>query len=275
MSELISILPMNNQTISWDLAITAYLRHLDACGRTAGTRRIHKSYANMLRSTGRTPADVTTSSIERMFENRTWKPETRKSARAVARSFFDWCHKNDLTDSNPALSLSSVRVPESHGRPAPTNVVQDAIAETDDERVKLMIRFAAYAGLRCCEICKIKSSDWNGELLEVVGKNQRRRQVPILSPRLKDALVAANGYLFPGQVDGHLSAGYVSKLIGRALPTGTTAHQLRHRFATAAYEGTRDLLAVSALLGHSKPETTRRYVAMPMESLFAAVKAAS
>jgi site-specific recombinase XerD len=52
---------------------------------------------------------------------------------------------------------------------------------------------------------------------------------------------------------------------------GWTAHTLRHRFATVAYAGERDLLAVQVLLGHSKPETTRLYVLIPDASLRAAV----
>jgi integrase len=66
----------------------------------------------------------------------------------------------------------------------------------------------------------------------------------------------------------------VSKLLSRALPPGWTGHTLRHRLATAAYGGTRDLLAVSALLGHSRPETTQRYVRLPDDAIRAAVAAA-
>lgn len=46
-----------------------------------------------------------------------------------------------------------------------------------------------------------------------------------------------------------------------------TPHPLRHRFATRAYAVDRDLLAVQTLLGHASPVTTRRYVAVPDESL--------
>ena len=72
---------------------------------------------------------------------------------------------------------------------------------------------------------------------------------------------AAGGWLFPGQVDGHLSPDYVGTLLRRLLGRGYSAHTLRHRFASRAYAGTRDLLAVQNLLGHSKPETTQRYIA--------------
>ena len=79
----------------------------------------------------------------------------------------------------------------------------------------------------------------------------------------------------PGQTDGHLSADYVGVLMARALPDGLTAHTLRHRFATAAYGATRDLLAVQELLGHSSPETTRNYVQLPADALRRAVEAAA
>lgn len=36
------------------------------------------------------------------------------------------------------------------------------------------------------------------------------------------------------------------------MPNGWTAHTLRHRMASVSYAGTRDLLAVGAVLGHSR-----------------------
>ena len=41
------------------------------------------------------------------------------------------------------------------------------------------------------------------------------------------------------------------------------------------FAGTHDLLAVGAVLGHSRPETTQRYVRMPTDALTAAVAAAA
>lgn len=41
------------------------------------------------------------------------------------------------------------------------------------------------------------------------------------------------GHVFPGRIDGHLSAAYVGKRISKLLPPNWTAHTLRHRFASA------------------------------------------
>jgi integrase len=65
-----------------------------------------------------------------------------------------------------------------------------------------------------------------------------------------------NGWAFPGQDHGHVSANHVGVIPKRLLGEGHTSHTLRHMFASKAYADTRDLRAVRTLLGHSKPETT-------------------
>jgi site-specific recombinase XerC len=52
--------------------------------------------------------------------------------------------------------------------------------------------------------------------------------------------------------------------------TGRKRQLARHRFATTAYAAERDLLAVQQLLGHSRPEVTARYTALPGDALRAA-----
>jgi integrase/recombinase XerC len=67
------------------------------------------------------------------------------------------------------------------------------------------------------------------------------------------------------------SARRIAEVICECLPDGWTTHTLRHRFATAAYAVDRDLFAVQQLMGHQRPETTSRYVAVPDGALAAAV----
>ena len=169
---------------------------------------------------------------------------------------------------------NAVRVPAGVARPVPDDVLHEALARAD-ERDRTMILLGAYAGLRCMEIARVHSRDWDGSGLYVTGKGGKTRYVPIVRMDLRRALSVCDGYLFPGQDGGHLSAGYVSKRLARALPAGWTGHTLRHRCGTAMYAGTRDLLAVGAVLGHARPETTRRYVRLPDDALISAVRAAA
>ncbi len=79
------------------------------------------------------------------------------------------------------------------------------------------------------------------------------------------------GWVFPGQINGHLSPDRVGHLLTDVLGAGWSGHSYRHRFATAAYAAERDLEAVRMLLGHASPATTARYVALPEGALRAAV----
>jgi integrase/recombinase XerC len=80
--------------------------------------------------------------------------------------------------------------------------------------------------------------------------------------------------MFPGAEDGHLTPQHVGKLMARALPDHWTAHTLRHRFATRAYRGSRNLRAVQVLLGHSSVATTERYTAVEDDEIRAAMMSA-
>lgn len=217
---------------------------------------------------------VSREALDHVLAQRAWAPETRRSARAVARGFFTWCVSVEIMKNNPADALMSVKVPAGFARPAAEKTIAGALS-ISDHRSQLMIRFAAYCGLRCCEIAQIHGRDWDGERLIVHGKGSKLRTVPVLDEHLVYALSRCDGWLFDGRTDGHLSAGHVTVLLSRALPDGITGHMLRHRFATVAYNNTHDLLAVGAVLGHSKPETTKRYVQQPFDALVNVVAAAA
>ncbi|MDN5768083.1 MAG: site-specific integrase [Humibacillus sp.] len=161
----------------------------------------------------------------------------------------------------------------------------------DDDRVRLAVQLAAFAGLRRAEIARIHTRDIEDDCLHVVGKGGHERLVP-LHPELRAALRAElarrrvglpgvgwgstdprpDGWLFPSDRPGEpITAGHIAKLVAAALPPGFTTHTLRHRFATRAYRVGRDLRAVQELLGHAAPETTARYAAVPDRALTDAV----
>ena len=130
--------------------------------------------------------------------------------------------------------------------------------------------------MRCAEIAQVAGADLVDGVLRVRGKGGKVRRVPVTNPELLAALERSGGaWLFPNGLGGHLSAGRVSRLLSDALPEGWTAHTLRHRMATRGYAATRDLLAVGRVLGHSRPETTQRYVLLPEDALLDVVRGAA
>lgn len=157
-----------------------------------------------------------------------------------------------------------------------------------DGRVMLMLRLAAEAGLRRAEVAKVHTrdlvEDLDGYKLTVHGKGDKPRTIPI-TDELGDLLTvgaaghtpgaAVPGYLFPGDEDGHLSPRYVGKLCAAAMPGEWTLHKLRHRFATRAFRGSRNLRAVQTLLGHASVATTEVYTAVDDAEVRAAMESAS
>jgi integrase/recombinase XerC len=224
--------------------------------------------------TGGHPWDVTTDQMLAWLGAQVWATETRRSYRAALCSFYRWAHISGRMASNPAALLPPIKPPVRLPRPTPEGVLAAALLAATP-RVQLMVLLAAREGLRRSEIAQVHSRDLEHDLtgwsLHVHGKGSKDRLVP-LSEQVWTLLSGAPaGFLFPGAIDGHLSPAYVGKLVSRVLGVGWSAHTLRHRFATVAYAGERDLLAVQMLLGHSKPETTRLYVLIPNASLRAAV----
>jgi integrase/recombinase XerC len=258
----------------WADALTEYTNHLRAGGRAPGTVRLHRHYLRHVATYARDPYAATVVQLTRALSVNHWQPETRKSARGVISAFYRWAYLSGHVAADPSLLLPAVSVPPGQPRPAPEAVLERALALADD-RERRMLLLAAFAGLRCSEIARVNTADLVGSTLYVTGKGGKTRTVPILRDELLHDIRRADGWLFPGRVEGHLGAGTVTSLLSDVLPDGWTGHTLRHRFASRAYAGTRDLLAVGALLGHSRPETTKRYVLMPDDALRAAVAAAA
>jgi integrase len=261
------------EPISWQSAIFSYLTTLTAVGRAAGTVRLKRYYLRRLQDLAPRPDLLTGEHLAVYIAAQVWEPETRRSFTSTVRAFYRWAVRSGHAASNPVDELPPVSIPPAVPRPASDRDIALG-REHAEYRVKLMILLGSTIGLRCCEISRIHSRDWDGRELIVHGKGSKDRALPVTNLMLVHVLNHLDGYLFPGRIDGHLSAGYVSKLIGQALPGETTAHQLRHRCATVAYAETHDLMAVSTLLGHSKPETTKRYVRVASSALLAAVRAA-
>lgn len=226
---------------------------------------------------GLSPWEVTPDDLSRWMSAREWSPETRRTYRSALRSFYGWAHATGRTLQNPAALLPAVRRPTRAPRPTPEALVSETLAAADD-RARLMVLLAARTGLRRGEIAQAHTDDlvttMTGPSLLVRGKGRRQRLVPLSGEVARALREVPPGWVFPGQVDGHLSPGHVGKLMSSVLGQGWTAHTLRHRFATVAYAAQRDVFAVQQLLGHASPETTQIYVQLPDDALRAAVEAA-
>lgn len=264
-----------NHDATWNALMGGFVTYLQAADRSPGTIRLYRYRIMLLAEHAKRPSACTPDMLLHLLARPGWAPETRKSVRTAWRAFFGWAVRAGKVSVDPTLDLPAISVPQAEPRPAPERVVRASILAASD-RERFMVQLGAYAGLRCCEIARVHADDWDGRILQVVGKGRKVRRVPIRQPELVQQLDQLEGWAFPNRWTGQpITAGHVSKLLSRVLGHGWTAHPLRHRFGTIALEATKDLLAVGQVMGHSRPETTQRYCKVGQERLDAVAIAAA
>ena len=225
------------------------------------------------------PSDVCSDDLIEWSGAQEWAPETRHGYHASARLFFRWWATQDGGTASPADALTGIRRHTPPPRPTPEDILHDAIAAATP-RTQLILRLAAELGLRRSEIATLHrrhlTESPDGWTLTVHGKGGRTRVLPVTASLAHAVRHAGDAWIFPGQIDGHLSPRWVSKLAAQVLPPGWSLHTLRHRFATTAYRhGGHDLLGVQQALGHGSVQTTQRYTAGSPDSIRAMTASAA
>lgn len=263
----------------WQKSLNQFATWQKSKGHSANMlKKYREKLSQLANETGApTPWRLSASELAEWIGGHKWSRETARQARTCLRCFYRWANKFGYTPTNPALALDPVRTVPALPRPASENAYHQALDEAGP-RVDLMLRLSAQLGLRRSEVAALHTNDLNpdsygGYWLDVLGKGDKRRAVPVPDELATMIKQRPKGWLFPNGKGGHLSAHYVGKLVANALPEGVTMHQLRHRFATRAYQASRDIYAVQQLLGHSSPAVTQRYVAIDLGQLRTVVNA--
>lgn len=240
-----------------------------AGGMADGTAYLYRRYLERLDAV-HPLAEVTEAELVSWLAAQSWGPSTRKSARSAVRRFYGWAHPRGLVAQDPSAGLGSIRQPPPCPNPTADAVFVRACQHASGEEL-LMLMLAASCGLRRAEIAGLHTDMYSGRRLRVTGKGGRTRVVPVVNDDLARMLAhVPEGWLFPGRFGGPVTPDYVGRRLSKLLGPGWSAHSLRHRYASTVYGGSRDVLALQRLLGHSSPETTQRYVLLDEAALWAA-----
>jgi len=151
------------------------------------------------------------------------------------------------------------------------------VTKPDGLRDRAMLETMYSSGLRVSELLNLKIKDINfkNQIINVIGKGNKQRHVPIgeyaLSfvkqyidgPR-EYSVGHASKYLFLNRYGEPLSRQYFFKQVKKyaekaGIEEEISPHTLRHCFATHMLEGGADLRMVQELLGHSNIVTTQIY----------------
>jgi integrase/recombinase XerC len=203
---------------------------------------------------------------------------------ACLRSFFRFCCREGLCESNPAKALRTPRV----GRRLPHFLSTEqvvALLEAPPASQPLGLRDRAIletlysAGLRVAELASLNVDNWDqdADILRVIGKGRKERVAPVgryaaaalsawIAVRQPDptAPTIQQSAMFLNKRGRRLTTRSIGRLLEKYIQqTGldrlTTPHTLRHSFATHLLDGGADLRSVQELLGHKSLTTTQIY----------------
>jgi len=248
---------------------------MQAAGHSPGTRNLRLSFVKrFLRDVD--SLTCTMSDVAVFMANDRWMPATRASALASLRVFYEWILLEGLRADNPMVGMKPVKVNQGVPHPCPEDGFLHAL-KIADQRTRLAVMLAGFAGLRRAEIAGMHGSMIGAGELRVTGKGSKTRLVPI-HPDLEPLLAPYRGqdiYLFPSPNGGHLTPTTIGRIVSRHLPEGYSTHSLRHRFASQVHANSKDLRAVQILLGHASLGTTQIYVNVSNDQLVSAVTSLS
>lgn len=208
------------------------------------------------------------------------KPQTQSLLLTTFDGFFKWARKENLLKKNPCKKIDKPKGDNEEHHPISDEDLAKAFANADT-LTACWLALGAYSGLRCQEIALISREDiYDDEtkrLFVAHGKGAKTRWVP-LTPQLKEVLNAWKGmpaegrlwFMTPQQMSKALNA-----YLHDEIETASTAHSLRHFFASKLYQSTRDIRLVQILLGHSSIATTQRYAKADMSIAFEAASTIS
>ena len=203
---------------------------------------------------------------------------------ACLRSFFRYCNREGICETNPAKPL---RTPRS-GRKLPHFLTTDQVgalliaplANSDAGlRDRAILETMYSAGLRVSEVVGIDLKDWDRSagILRVLGKGRKERISPVgsyaskaldrwVEVRAPDAKAAEKqrAAMFLNRFGRRLTTRSIGRMLETHILTAgltqqTTPHTLRHSFATHLLDGGADLRSVQELLGHKSLTTTQIY----------------
>lgn len=227
------------------------------------------------------PMSLTTDELEEWLDNRKGRGGGRISDRtrycylSNLSAFYEWARRAGVCDIDPAKDVIRPRLRPGLPRPIRDDLLERAIHGADD-RMRVWIKLAAFAGLRVAEIAGLTRTDildlhdpWH---LHVVGKGRKERYVPV-HPKLRSALqtygIPRSGPLFTSSTGRMYTGARVSALMCRhldRLDIDDRPHALRHWFASEALEASDgNIRVVQELLGHSSLVTTSIYTKLRPE----------
>lgn len=226
-----------------------------------------------------------------------YKKTTIARKTASIRTFYKYLFREQLIDTNPAISLSAPKRPKSLPKFLTPEEVEQILNNIKIDtpagfRNKVILELLWATGMRVSELSNLNFGDLNIEENEirVFGKGAKERIVLIseraktyliqyintarklIAPNYDTGVVNENSPLFINSTGYRLQNKTIRKAINEVvekieLPKKVTPHVFRHSFATKLIENGADLRVVQELLGHAGISNTQIYTHISMKHM--------
>jgi integrase/recombinase XerC len=223
--------------------------------------------------------------IEKWLLAQTCGESTKRNRYSTVKTFCKWMVDHDLIRKDPCRGIRGPREKERVPRAFTDEQVRNLLEHVPDERGIVCCLLSLQEGLRCAEICRVRTEDidYDDRSILVHGKGDKERVVP-LSDQTLEAIDVYLG-VWPAGPHQPLIRSYLSgkaicgvtltRLVSgwmrdaglkRRAHDGKSLHALRHTAACDVYETSKDPKAVQEFLGHANLSTTDRYLRRTMSA---------
>lgn len=195
---------------------------------------------------------------------------SRETYYSAIKGFFTWAVKANYLDFNPAEELIRPKTPKRLPRPITDEELQYLLAHCV-EPYRLWVLLAAYGGLRCLEISRLRREHINRQTMTLpLGKGDKPRGVPT-HPAVWEAVRNLPRGPVSIQDARYISIRFSVYASRDLRMPGVTLHRCRHWFGTNVQRLYKNLRVTQALLGHADPRTTAGYAAITDEESATAI----
>lgn len=259
------------------------------------TARLYRSTIEHMLFTLHTPLDkITTDQLRAyIFHYRTrntrngeeLSPATRNMYKTIIRSFFAWLFVSRYIPVDPAAQIKTERTSGIKPRePFSDEEVEMIRMACKNDRHRAIVEILLATGVRVNELVHIKLSDINFRTREIriLGKGNKWRTVlfnersEVYIKRYLASRKVQSDYLiteqrnFGNEICNVDSLRKTLKNLGeRAGNIKVYPHRFRHTFASKLEKSGCPIEVIQELLGHTKIETTRRYVKVEKSTVMA------
>ena len=209
---------------------------------------------------GKRILDITPFRFQIVKNNKKTIVKKLSAVRSFIKYLEDQCHM-----PVKLIGDETIKVPQSLPKPIEEKYIDEVLQKANLEE-KLLISMLYGLGLRISELRMLKLTDIKEGWVQVHGKGNKVRELPLLDGLQKLVSVyvkerSPKSYLFE-KGNAPMNAAqlrYILSKLFKAHGLKVTPHQLRHSFATHLLNNGARISDVSELLGHETMATTQVY----------------